>query len=88
MIKFTTEDAQLHTAAVRAGIRTGAQTAGSAIVVGGGIGQAATWGELGAQAIALGITVGGALLAGAGAGVAAYLSFIGKGVPAEYQAGH
>lgn len=78
--------AATHTAAVKAGLRTGAQTASTSFglfVIGS---QALTWGDLGAQAVGVGIALGGALLNGLAAGLVSYGSFIGGGIPAAYRA--
>lgn len=79
---FTTDDAALNAAAVRAGIRTAAQAArgaGAAIVVTIGASLiGVNWIVVGATAAASAITV-------TWAGVDAYLGMISNGVPKEYQ---
>ncbi|PPG33967.1 hypothetical protein C5E10_09240 [Pseudoclavibacter sp. RFBG4] len=75
-----------HTAAVKAGLRTGAQTASTSFALFAIGAQAATWGDLGAQAVAAGIALGGALLNGTAAGIVSYLSFMSGGIPAAYRA--
>ncbi|PPF39813.1 hypothetical protein [Pseudoclavibacter sp. AY1H1] len=74
-----------HVAAAKAGIRTGAQTASTSFAGYAITSQAVTWGDVGAQGVGLVIALGSALLTGVAAGTVSYLSFIGKGVPAEYR---
>ncbi|MFC4223795.1 hypothetical protein [Lysinibacter cavernae] len=79
-MKLTTEDAALHDAAVRAGIRTAAQALGGALAplgVTAGVLTGGSW-------IALGIAAGGSLITSLIAGTAAYLNFIGNGLPEAY----
>lgn len=79
---FTTEDAALHAAAVKAGLRTAAQAArgaGAALVT--AIGASL----LGVDWIAVAALAGGSVISVTWAGVDAYLGMISKGVPAEYQ---
>lgn len=79
-MKFTTEDRALHDAAQRAGIRTFAQSAGGSIAP-----LAATSFVLsGGNLVSLGIAVGGAIVTGAIAGLAAYLGMVGNGLPQAY----
>ena len=79
---FTTDDKALHAAAVRAGIRTAAQSArgaGAAIVVSIGVSIIGVdWIVVGATAVASVINV-------SWAGIDAYLGMISSGVPKEYQ---
>lgn len=80
-MKLSTEDAALHRAAVRAGLRTAAQSArGAGVAILGAIGTTVVgveWGVVAGIAGASAITV-------AWAGLDAYLGVIEKGVPAEY----
>lgn len=79
---FTTEDKALHAAAVRAGIRTAAQSArgaGAAIVA--AIGATV----LGVNWVALAGVAGASIVNVAWSGVDAYLGIINGGVPREYQ---
>lgn len=79
-MNITTDDIALHDAAVRAGIRTAAQALGGALVPLG-----ATAGILtGGSWLALGIALGGSLITSLIAGTAAYLNFIGNGLPEAY----
>lgn len=75
----------LQKAAIRAGIRTFYQTAGATAPIGLAVGQVATWGDLASQGLAACIALGGALVSGGIAGFAAYLSFVGNGLPEEYR---
>lgn len=78
---FTTEDEALHAAAVRAGLKTAAQTARGT--------GAAVLAAIGATVIGVDWTIVGGI-AGAGlittvwAGADAYLDKIGNGLPVEY----
>jgi len=79
---FTTDDKALHAAAVRAGIRTAAQSArgaGAAIVASIGVSL------LGVDWIVVAATAGASAVTVAWAGVDAYLGMISNGVPKEYQ---
>jgi hypothetical protein len=71
-------------AALRAGVRTFAQSTSAAFVLTAATGQAVTWGDVRAQMIALLLALGAAAVVGLGAAVQAYLSFVAKGVPADY----
>lgn len=79
---FNTEDAALHAAAVKAGLRTAAQAArgaGAAIVA--AIGTTV----IGVDWLIVGGVAGASVISVAWAGVDAYLGMIRDGVPAEYQ---
>lgn len=75
----------LQKAALRAGLRTFYQTAGATAPTMLAVGQIATWGDIGQQALSAGVAVGVALVSGVLAGFAAYLSFAGNGVPDDYR---
>lgn len=79
---FTSEDAALNAAAIKAGIRTAAQAArgaGAAVVV--AIGSTV----VGVDWLVVGGIVGAGVVTTVWAGIDAYLGILSKGVPAEYQ---
>lgn len=72
--------AELHEAAVRAGVRTAAQSLGTGFVIPATLTVAFT----GEWFAALGIGIALAVVVGVVNGAQAYFSFIGKGIPEQY----
>lgn len=82
-MKLTTDDALLHAAAVRAGIRTAAQSArGAGVAIVASIGTSL----LGVDWLIVGATAGASAITVVWSGVDAYLGIIADGIPAEYAA--
>ena len=79
---FTSEDAALNAAAIKAGLRTAAQTArGAGAAVIAAIGASV----LGVDWLLVAGIAGSGVVTTVWAGVDAYLGMISKGVPSEYQ---
>lgn len=79
---FTTEDARLNAAAIKAGLRTAAQAARGA---GAGLVAAIGASVLGVDWLVVAGVAGASVVSVAWAGMDAYLGMISNGVPAEYK---